>query len=250
MMNQSNIPQPVYSMTFTTAPSEGNGQQEIPFTLLTKRILEAATRHAESWNVGYSTLIRNGQAWVLSRLTIEMYRYPLINEVCTIQTWIEGYNKLFSARDFAILDGEGKPCGYARSIWVVIDLETRSSVDISKFDHMNELISDQECPIDKQSRVRTVNDPHPVICPVLYSDIDLNRHVNSVKYIEHLLDLFPFEQYDTHYIRRFEISYANEARYGSTLQLLKEEEMPNNYILEVREPEISFCKGRILFESR
>ncbi len=250
MTNELNTPKQVYSMPFTTPPSEGNGQQEIPFTLLTKRILEAATRHAESWGVGYSTLINDRKAWVLSRLAIEMYRYPLINEPCTLQTWIEGYNKLFSSRNFAILDSTGEPCGYARSIWVVIDLDSRSSVDISQFEYISRLVSDKECPIDKQSRVHTVNDPQPTECSTRYSDIDLNRHVNSVKYIERVLDLFPFEQYDSHQIRRFEISYANEALYGSTLQILKEEETPDNFIFEVREPETTFCKGRIVFEER
>ena len=227
--------EPVYSKTYTVEPAEGNGQQELPLTLLAKRILEVATLHAESWGVGYSTLIKNRQVWVLSRLTVEMYRYPLINEHYTLQTWIEGYNKHFSSRNFAILGEDGSPCGYARTIWVVIDLDSRTSVDISQFEYIAENISDKACPIEKQSRVRDVHDENAVIYPVTYNDIDLNRHVNSVKYIEHELDLFPFERYDKQRIRRFEISYANEARYGSTLQLLKEEEAPDHFTLEIRD---------------
>ncbi len=218
--------------------------------LLAKRILEVATLHAESWGVGYSTLIKNRQVWVLSRLTVEMYRYPLINEHYTLQTWIEGYNKHFSSRNFAILGEDGSPCGYARTIWVVIDLDSRTSVDISQFEYIAENISDKACPIEKQSRVRDVHDENAVIYPVTYNDIDLNRHVNSVKYIEHELDLFPFERYDKQRIRRFEISYANEARYGSTLQLLKEEEAPDHFTLEIRDDQTVYCKGRIIFENR
>ena len=242
--------EPVYSKTYTVEPAEGNGQQELPLTLLAKRILEVATLHAESWGVGYSTLIKNRQVWVLSRLTVEMYRYPLINEHYTLQTWIEGYNKHFSSRNFAILGEDGSPCGYARTIWVVIDLDSRTSVDISQFEYIAENISDKACPIEKQSRVRDVHDENAVIYPVTYNDIDLNRHVNSVKYIEHELDLFPFERYDKQRIRRFEISYANEARYGSTLQLLKEEEAPDHFTLEIRDDQTVYCKGRIIFENR
>lgn len=242
--------EPVYSKTYTVEPAEGNGQQELPLTLLAKRILEVATLHAESWGVGYSTLIKNRQVWVLSRLTVEMYRYPLINEHYTLQTWIEGYNKHFSSRNFAILGEDGSPCGYARTIWVVIDLDSRTSVDISQFEYIAENISDKACPIEKQSRVRDVHDENAVIYPVTYNDIDLNRHVNSVKYIEHELDPFPFERYDKQRIRRFEISYANEARYGSTLQLLKEEEAPDHFTLEIRDDQTVYCKGRIIFENR
>lgn len=53
--------EPVYSKTYTVEPAEGNGQQELPLTLLAKRILEVATLHAESWGVGYSTLIKTGK---------------------------------------------------------------------------------------------------------------------------------------------------------------------------------------------
>ncbi|HIX27594.1 MAG TPA: acyl-[acyl-carrier-protein] thioesterase [Candidatus Barnesiella excrementigallinarum] len=240
----------IYAKSYTVEPAEGNGQQELPLPLLAKRILEVATLHAESWGVGYRTLIKSGQVWVLSRLAVEMNRYPRINEHYTLETWIEGYNKHFSSRNFAISGEDGTPCGYARTIWSVIDLNTRSSVDISQFEYIARNISDKPCPIEKQSRVRDVHDESPAVYHVAYNDIDLNRHVNSVKYIEHLLDLFPFEQYDRQRVRRFEIGYAHEARYDAILQLLKEEESPDNFALEIRDNEKIYCKGRIIFENR
>lgn len=240
----------IYAKSYVVEPAEGNGQQELPLPLLAKRILEVATLHAESWGVGYSTLIKNRQVWVLSRLAIEMSRYPRINERYTLETWIEGYNKHFSARNFAISDEGGKPCGYARTIWSVIDLNTRLSVDIGQFKHISRNILDKPCPIEKQSRVRDVHDENPVIYHVAYNDIDLNRHVNSVKYIEHALDLFPFERYDRQRIHRFEIGYANEARHDATLRLCKEEVSIDNFALEIRDNEKIYCKGRIIFENR
>lgn len=240
----------VYARSYTVEPAEGNAQQELPLPLLAKRILEVATLHAESWGVGYSTLIKNRQVWVLSRLSIEMTRYPLINEPYTLETWIEGYNKHFSSRNFAICGADGTSCGYARTIWVVIDLDTRASVDIGQFEYIARNIADRPCPIDRQSRVRDVHDDSPATHLVSYSDIDLNRHVNSVRYIEHLLDLFPLERYDRQRIHRFEISYANEARYGTPLQLLKEEEATDNFALEVRDTQTIYCKGRIIFRNR
>lgn len=242
--------QPVYTHSYTVEPAEGNAQQELPLPLLVKRILEVATLHAESWGIGYSDLIKQRQVWVLSRLSIEMTRYPRIHESYTLETWIEGYNKHFSSRNFAIYGADGTPCGYARTIWVVIDLETRASVDLSQLDYIARNITDRPCPIDKQSRVRDVHDDHPATHRVGYIDIDLNRHVNSVKYIEHLLDLFDLERYDRQQVHRFEISYANEARYGTPLQLLKAEEAPDNFALEIRDNQTVYCKGRIIFENR
>ena len=71
-----------------------------------------------------------------------------------------------------------------------------------------------------------------------------------MKYIEHLLDLFDLDRYDRQRVHRFEISYANEARYGTPLQLLKEEEAPDNFALEIRDGQTVYCKGRIIFENR
>ena len=69
-------------------PAEGNAQQEIPLTLLVKRILETATYHAENWGVGYSTLIKENRAWVLARLAIEMSSYPGIYDKYKIEVTI------------------------------------------------------------------------------------------------------------------------------------------------------------------
>ena len=95
-----------------------------------------------------------------------------------------------------------------------------------------------------------MHDDKPHTHRVGYIDIDLNRHVNSVKYIEHLLDLFDLDRYDRQRVHRFEISYANEARYGTPLQLLKEEESPDNFALEICDDQTVYCKGRIIFENR
>lgn len=253
MKGNQEIPEaggPLYTHSYTVEPAEGNAQQELPLPLLAKRILEVATLHAESWGIGYSDLIKSRQVWVLSRLSIEMTRYPRIHERYTLETWIEGYNKHFSSRNFAIYGGDGAPCGYARTIWVVINLDTRTSVDIGQIEHIARNIIDHPCPIARQSRVREVHDDKPHTHRVGYIDIDLNRHVNSVKYIEHLLDLFDLDRYDRQRVHRFEISYANEARYGTPLQLLKEEESPDNFALEICDDQTVYCKGRIIFENR
>ena len=60
----------------------------------------------------------------------------------------------------------------------------------------------KDCPIDKPGRIKV---SHPELvgeCQVKYSDIDLNGHVNSIKYIEHILDLFPMEMFREKRIRR------------------------------------------------
>ena len=75
----------------------------------------------------------------------------------------------------------------------MIDTTTRQPVDILKTS--NETISeyletDYANPIKKSSRVK-LDDDLKLQQSILttYSDIDINGHVNSIKYIEHILDL-------------------------------------------------------------
>ena len=63
-----------------------------------------------------------------------------------------------------------------------------------------------------------------------YNDVDINGHINSVKYIEHVLDLWDLDWYRDHQIRRFEIAYVAEAHAGDRLSF---------YIESVEEPQQS-----------
>ena len=142
----------VFSKTYYLAAGECNPQGELPLTLLMTRIIEVATLHANSWGVGYARLIQDNQVWVLSRVSIEMTVYPKVNENYSITTWIEDYNRHFSQRNMRIDDAEGNPLGYVRTIWMVIDMNTRASVDISQLGYIRENVSDLLCPIEPISR--------------------------------------------------------------------------------------------------
>lgn len=67
-----------------------------------------------------------------------------------------------------------------------------------------------------------------------YSDIDINGHVNSIKYIEHILDLFPIEVFKEKRVKRFEMAYVAESYYGDTLSFYREEVGEGEYDIEVR----------------
>ena len=243
--------QKVASYTYAVEPAEVNAQGELPLTVLAQRILETATFHAESWAVGYSTLIQNNQAWVLARLAIEMQAYPRIGDTYVISTWIEGYNKHFSSRNFEFAGKDGRIYGYARSIWSVIDMQTRTSADLTTFEYLAERISDKECPIERQSKLKPVQGEPLLAYPVRYSDIDLNRHVNSVKYIEHMLDSFTLQQYDEKYIKRFEINYISEARYGMDFKIYRNELDADIFAIDIKNNEDeAVCRGKVTFIPR
>ena len=242
--------QKLFSKTFTLTPGECNGQQEMSLSFLVGRIIKVASMHADLWGVGYEKMISNRTAWVLSRLAIEMKRYPAINEQYTLETWIEDYNTRFSTRNMAVLDSRGVVCGYVRTIWLVLDLEARRTANMEELNELRNLILDRPCPIEPPTRMRIDEGEKIDSFAVRYSDIDLNRHVNSARYVEYLLNQYPFEWFDNNYIERFEIAYAHEARPGIAIDVYRENKSGNDHSLELCHDGNVLCRSRIIFAPR
>jgi len=211
-----------YSHTYLLTAGETNAEGRMPLTLLVERVIEVATEHANALGIGYATLIRQNIGWVLSRVSLEMYNYPVINDTYTITTWIESRNRRFSERNLRISDGNGQILGYVRTVWVPMDFATRKVADLSSFGMDVFPVSDEACPIDKAPRLAAVGDdlqPVQEEYAFRYCDVDFNRHVNTVRYIEMLLNHWPLEWYDTHVAGRFDIYFHHECRYGERVVL-------------------------------
>ena len=204
--------------------------------VLGNHLLNCAGFHAAERGFGIAELNENHYTWVLSRLAVEMEDMPHAYQKFSVQTWVENVYKLFTDRNFAILDEKGNPLGYARSVWAMISMETRKPADLLTLHGggITEYICGKECPIDRPGRIK-VSGEHPVCSyQAKYSDIDINGHVNSIKYIEHILDLFPMEMFREKTVRRFEMAYVAESYYGDTLTFYREQKSENEYDMEVK----------------
>ena len=217
MTTDSNI----YSKSWLLTPGECNCEKEMPVWLMTERIIDVATEHANSWGVGYARLILDNQAWVLSRVAIEMKRWPKVNETYTLSTWVEDYNRHFSERNIEVTDADGNVIGHARTVWVVIDLTTRQSCDISSLDYIRNNLCEKECPIAKHTRIRSVDAARTSEYTFQYSDIDFNQHVNSLRYIRLLLDCFSAKELASGNIQSVELHYSTPCFEGEALTVYK-----------------------------
>ena len=110
---------------FVAEPFHVDFMERLTMGVLGNHLLNCAGFHAAERGFGIATLNENHYTWVLSRLAIEMEEMPRAYEKFSVQTWVENVYRLFTDRNFAILNQEGKPIGYARSIWAMISMETR-----------------------------------------------------------------------------------------------------------------------------
>ena len=213
-------PETEHSRSYFLSAGESNAEGLMPLTLMVERLIEISTEHANSLGIGYAELIKKNIGWVLSRVSLEMYRYPRINETYVLTTWIESYNRFFSERNIAITAPGGEVLGYARTVWVAMDFEKRTLANLTQLDRNSFPVADLPCPIDRTPNLPpTVEGATAVPYTFKYCDLDFNRHVNTVRYIELLLNQKSLEHYDAFVAGRFDIHFHHECRYGQAVEL-------------------------------
>ena len=238
-----------YEFTIDAYLTDFRGKATLP--MIGGFLLQAATKHAEERGFGYSDMTSQQRVWVLSRMAIEVHEYPKNDTVFIIKTWIVSVNRLFTERHFAFEDENGKSLGYARSLWASIDLETRKPTNLLELYGLSDYINnEQEAPIDALSKIPALKDNYEQAAEfvVKYSDVDINKHLNSMKYIEHFVDVFDIDMFREKEIYRIEVNYISEGHYGKKLDILKREEGDSVFILEMRDGETTICASRLIWK--
>lgn len=241
----------VGTYNFVAEPFHVDFMGRLTMGVLGNHLLNCAGFHASDRGFGIAELNENHYTWVLSRLAIELEDMPYQYETFSIQTWVENVYRLFTDRDFALVNKDGKTIGYARSVWAMISMETRKPADLLALHggSISDYICDKECPIDKPGRIKVATEEPVWVYQTRYSDIDINGHVNSIKYIEHILDLFPMETFKDKQVKRFEMAYVAESYYGDSLSFYKEEKEDGSIDIEVRKNDQEVVvRSKIIFK--
>jgi len=181
-------------------------------TSIANYLQEIAYNHANELGVGYHELLARKMVWVLSRLHIEMDKYPSWDEILTVETWPRPIERLFANRDFRLSDQDGKQVGRASTQWLVLDSEKHRPV--RPFDDLFAFPLRSDSAF---SEVPGAINPSEVLEPVYrrkvrYSDLDVVGHVNNVKYIEWSLDALDPALIRQHPVKSMTVNYLQEAR--------------------------------------
>jgi len=238
-----------YDFAIESAACDFEGKA--PLTYLCSLLLTAAGLHADDKSFGFTQLAKQNKAWVISRIGLYVNHYPQHEEIIHVETWIENIEKYFTRRCFAVLDKDNKEIGYAQTIWAAIDMQTRRPCNIADLGSniMDYLGADKSFPVKKMGKIGAVDKEALFLHSPKYSDIDINKHFNSVKYIEHMLDMFDFKVFESKMIRSFEIVYLAEALPENVLAFHWEQESDNQFLVDIKnnENKESVCRASLVF---
>ena len=105
---------------------------------------DIATENAEMLGFGFETCHAKGLGWVGSNYLLLIDRFPQMGEHIIIETWPAEERLWGAIRNFEVKDQTGKTFMRVKSQWVLIDIERRRPVALSKhfpeYNFLNELL--------------------------------------------------------------------------------------------------------------
>ncbi len=168
-----------------------------------------AGKHAELGGISFSDMQEFNQAWVLSKMLVEIQRLPKWKEKVRVKTWIKSLEKSRSVRCLEMYIGEEKIVG-CETFWAVFNTQTRRPESLALLHgHFEKYQQDATegllQKIDFQDVTQQITQHK-----VQLSDLDIVNHVNSVKYLEWCLDFIDYDLIENNQIRSLEMNYLKE----------------------------------------
>lgn len=207
-----------WTQRFEVRSHETDPDGGLSVTGLCDYLQEAAGAHAVDLGISIGDLGRDNLTWVLGRLQLRVERLPAWREAVDVTTWPSRLRSHFALRDFLVESVDREVLARATSTWFVIDVERRRAVRIP------EAIRDLRLP-ERQRAVReTWARLPPPEAPdrrgrfsIRRSDLDLNVHVNHVKYLEWALGTLDLEFFSGRRLTELDIDFLAELTYGDSV---------------------------------
>ncbi|MFN3754988.1 acyl-[acyl-carrier-protein] thioesterase [Flavobacterium sp.] len=212
----------------------------LKYTDLCNILQLTAGLHAELGGISFSDMQVHHQAWVLSRMRVEISRLPKWKEIITVKTWINSLENSRSIRCLEMYIGEEKIIG-CETFWAVFNTKTRRPENLALPHEHFEKFTDRATiqafsKIDFQHEMQNVG-----MHKVKLSDLDIVNHANSVKYLEWCLDCVDLAIIQNQKIASFEMNYLKEVALNDSVEIMQKASEDNLILAVNREEKTCFA---------
>lgn len=184
---------------------------------------EAGGTHSQILSVDRDTIIKSiNCVWMLVRVALKVREYPSMYSTVHIKTWHGNANRITYPRYFAVTNEHGEEIMWLTTSWVLVDINTRRMVlpNKAKLTFPAALETELKLSEPNKPRVDRSSKCREFYRETLYSDIDINQHMNNASYISWLLDAFAFEHHEKHLIKSLTVGYSSESKPGEGAKIL------------------------------
>lgn len=170
----------------------------------------AAGDHAEMGGISFSDMQTHHQAWVLSRMRVEILELPKWKDDVIIKTWIVSLENSRSIRALEMYSDGRKIVG-CETFWAVFNTNSRRPEALALPHEHFEKFADDFSTEERTAKVDLYAlDTKLADHKVLISDLDIVNHANNVKYLEWCLDHFDAKALMENKIRSLNMNFTKE----------------------------------------
>ena len=205
------------TFVFRTSRCDANGLWRL--SSLLEAMQDTANEHCSLLHAGREELREKNLSWVLFKMEMQIDRYPCLGERITVRTYTNGTFFRFCPRYYAVQDENGNCICRAGSLWMLMDLTTRKTVSPQQAGIAMPKAPETETPI----RIPT-GSPElegQGVCQLYrpqYTDVDVNGHVNNIRYADWLCNSLGIEILREKEIEALTIDYNYEVLPPDTVE--------------------------------
>ena len=209
-----------HSETFVVRGTDCDMFSRMRLDMLFIAMQECGEQHALQLGFGYDAMLARNLFFVLSRIHVRITRMPRAGETVVHTTWPAASNRFFCPRYHVFTLEDGTPLACAGALWVMLDTSARKIVSPLSVDLRFPDNSDIPAPIDLPMRAPLSADDGRIITRTpVFSEFDVNGHVNNTKYMAWLCDSLGTETLKGRFISDLVASYEHEIRSEAPLTL-------------------------------
>ena len=210
-------------------------------------IQEVAGKHCTALSVDYDTLAKRRMFWAVTRHRVQVSRMPRLGETIRVETWPMPTTRVAYPRSVVAYDTAGNECFRAISLWVLMNLDTRSMILPGK-SGISVVGSLRGLELPSPGSLALMDHTQTRQRQVCFTDLDRNGHMNNTRYLNWVSDLLPSAFHQEHEVKEFTICYHAEAREGQLLDLSWD--FPQEDCLQVDARRTDTAQGERVFSAR
>ena len=194
----------------------------LKYTDLCNLLQLTAAAHSEIGGISFSDMQEFDQAWVLSRMRVEIKELPKWKDTVTIKTWINTLENSRSVRALELYVNGNKLVG-SETFWAVFNTKTRRPEQLALTYSHFELFPEIKPTNESFSKINVHGDKEQVCQKIVFlSDLDIVNHVNNVKYLEWCLDFVQTKLILNQKIASFEMNFMKELSLNDSVSIYEQ----------------------------
>lgn len=209
----------IFKDKFKTRLTDIGIDNKIKNKALLQMLEDIGSYHSDAVGYGANDTPNNKLTWILLDWKLKIINRPKYGQTLEVHTWARGGNKFFTYRDYEIYDEKGNICAIATSKWTLINIEkekmeriTDEVIDAYKIEKK------EVFPGEKLDKLKVPeNFTNEVEYTVIRRDIDINRHMHNLYYLDLAYEALPEEVYNSRPYDNVRIMYKKEIKLGDTV---------------------------------